>query len=198
MGGTLFSVASRGPALMVIGTQLWLAYTAVDNTVKYLTFGDVGNNRTPVAGPISTVPGAWSACAPAMCITDGRGSFIAWTDQNNHPTIFSMDGTGFIYNTGPAKTDNTMTLTNQSCIDGPSLAYISDRMYLAWADANQNINIIREDKWQADDAADIRTLPSTTPAPCITAARQVDRSLILNIAFVAAGTYEVSLLVEPQ
>ena len=80
-GGTLFSVAARGPALAFLGAELWMAYTATDFTVKYPSFGDLAGGADPIAGSIQTVPGASSEGAPTISGTNTRGVFIAWADM---------------------------------------------------------------------------------------------------------------------
>jgi hypothetical protein len=196
-GGTLFSVASRGPALVFIGGQLWMAYTASDTSVRYLSFGDLTGGGNPVASAIQTVPGSSSPGNPTICSTNGRGFFIAWTGMDGSLNIYSASQTGFIWNTGPAKNQNSMSIPGQGSIDGPSLAYIYDRMYLAWTDGGQQVNTLREDKWQQPAAGDVRATGQASPAgPGLTAALLPGGSFNLNIAAVATGSYDLGLVIQ--
>jgi hypothetical protein len=197
-GGTLFNVAARGPALVLIGSELWMAYTASDFTVRYLSYGDLAGGRDPVAGAIQQVPGALSYGNPTLCSTDGRGLFVAWTDAGGALNVYSVNHTGFIWNTGAAKNQNTMTLPGQGSNDGVSLAYITDRMYLAWSDGANQVRLLREDHWQSP-AGNVQLVPLTSPAaPAVTRAQLPDGSLNLNIVATAIGSYNLGLTQQPK
>lgn len=107
-GGTLFSVAARGPAIAFLGTELWMAYTATDFSIKYLSFGNLAGGADPLAGSIQTVPGASSYGGPTICGTNTRGLFIAWADNAGELKVYSQTA------------NVTTPIVGQSC-DGTSV-----------------------------------------------------------------------------